>query len=644
MMDWGGTGIARMQRKGEQTGSHNAAIGPDILNGCPMGAVVTGPDGAHIRYANAAAAELLGHPRHHLAGTATASLPLGQRQQDRLTRLLSSGHGHLRSVALHPQGSAPRWIDISLQRLTFEGKAALLWWLSDVTARHQDAHALSVSKRAAEQSSRAKSDFLATMGHEIRTPVTGLVSKIRSLLLSRLDPAQRELAEAMRYDCEAVLSLLSDMLDVTRLDSGAITLTPALFDVYRLVDSSLSLVLSRAQEKGLRCTAHLPPDIPRRLYGDVERLRQLLWNLLSNAVKYTDQGSVTLRVDHRIEPAQDGQPPRHWLRFTVSDTGTGVADAVQRHLFKGIAGTRKTHHDTGLGLVICKKIVDLWGGAIGLDSIPGQGSDFWADLPFLPESEPEQRCLTLLLAEDNPVNQKIVVGLLEHHGHHVTLAVNGQEALDLLPSQPFDAVLMDMQMPVMDGLTATRRIRALPVPLGRIPIIALTANSMDGDGERCLAAGMNDHVGKPIIPDLLFAALNRQTRPLTPCAALPPPVAPLETNRLEELESLIGRSAMIELVTLFVSDARDRCRRLLSLKDSADLETMRDLAHDLKSTAGTFGFSSLSRLAEAIEISCRERRADEAQALLDHLQARWIDALASVHALVPELDDAPNPG
>jgi signal transduction histidine kinase len=285
-------------------------------------------------------------------------------------------------------------------------------------------------------------EILNTLGHDVRPQLAALLERARDLLNTRLDAQQRDMVEDIRYSADALLALVSDVVDVSCLDSGALHLSPAPVDLHRLVDSSVALVRPRAAEKGLALTTSITPGVPRQIRADADRLRQVLWNLLSNAVKYTDHGSVTVEVGGRTEG------PVWHLQIDVTDTGRGIPETMRDRLFQPTA--RAAGASTGLGLVICRKIADLWGGSITADHLAEGGTRFRVDLPC--EAEEETIALRVLVAEDNPVNQKVIAGLLARHGHKAKVVPDGLQAVDTLRREMFDAVLMDMEMPVMDGL------------------------------------------------------------------------------------------------------------------------------------------------------------------------------------------------
>ncbi|WP_343058573.1 ATP-binding protein [Roseospira visakhapatnamensis] len=566
--------------------------------------------------------------------------------------------------------------DLTAQQL-FTATIAALRAYADIRALEQSREALrranqTLEERVAartrdlERLNRAQSDYLATVSHEIRTPLNGILGMAQLLLADDLPPAQHDQTETIHFSAEALLSIINNILDFSKLEAGRMELEVLDFEPRRLVRGIITLMRSRATEKALVVDARIADSVPPALRGDPGRLRQVVLNLLSNAIKFTEDGSVTLSLDVTEDT---GQAVR--LRCAVIDTGIGISEEASAHLFEDYSQADRTiarrFGGSGLGLAICRRIVDLMGGRIGVDSHPGQGSTFWfevtlprgaapprtiATAPLGPPGDGRrQLSLRVLVAEDNPINQKVTTLMLQRLGHRPTVVATGNEAVARAVDGAFDVILTDLRMPVMGGLEAARRIRALSGAAGRVPIIALSASQLAGDEGQCLDAGMDGFVSKPVRLEALFSALAPYAEgvaaPTDPALAKRdgPETAPgaaahaddqdtdalvLDLDILGCLTDALGRAGVGDMLQAFRRDA-GRC---LVTVDSAlvhgDLETVGGEAHDLKSTAGNFGLRALARTAAALEVAARGGHLDEARRLAAGLPARFHAALAAL--------------
>ena len=617
--------------------------------------------------------QLFGWTAHEAKGQRLSELvvPESMRQGhlDGIARIANGGAAtvlgqRVEMPALHRDGHE-FLAELVIWRSVAKGTVSFNAFVHDITRRKRHEAALAAARDEAVEAARAKTEFLAVMSHELRTPMNGVMGMTSLLLGTDLSPQQREYAETVRTSADSLLELLNDVLDLAKVEADHLELEELEFDLNRVVRDVVHLLGTGARAKGVPLTAAIDPDVRLALRGDPGRLRQVLLNLVGNAVKFTSAGSVHLQVS--LDAAGGLADNQIRLRFAVTDTGIGIAESARDRLFEAFAqadaSTTRKFGGTGLGLAISKKLVALFGGEIGVDSELGVGSTFWFTARFVPGTPavveaaeatfvpvPASVSRLVLVVDDNATNQKIAVRMLQTLGHRADVAASGVEAVEACSRVPYDLVLMDCQMPIMDGYDATRAIRAVEAGTGRrTPIVAMTASAMASDRVRCLEAGMDDYLSKPVrllevatkvdqwlASSVVLAGKASNPGPNGPDAAavpgeLSPPV--LDADLVASLRSL-GMDFLARLVPVFVLGAPDRLEVIAAAVASGDADALAAGAHALRGSAGNMGGVRVAAVCRRLEEAGLAGDMTHAAADLEALRTELPLLLVAVQQLV----------
>ncbi len=519
----------------------------------------------------------------------------------------------------------------------------------DITREKETERTMIRAKEAAEQASETKSRFLANMSHEIRTPLNGIIGVNTMLVETPLSADQARLAGIVQESAESLLNIVDDILDFSKVEAGLIELEESAFSLSGLFSMVQRLHSVRASARGLVVETRIAPEIPDRVVGDSMRIRQVINNFVSNATKFSEQGTITISATSESVDKKG----RLWVRICVQDCGIGVSHEAQQRIFDAFAqadtSTTRRYGGTGLGLSICRQLVQLMGGEIGVESEIGQGSTFWftlrlrkaSDADLAPmAAEPDSSILLtglrVLVAEDSNVNQLVILHELRRLGCEPVAVSNGREALRAMRTNEYDLVLMDCQMPEMDGYEAAREIRRMPAVRPELPIIAITANALLGERDRCLAAGMSGYLSKPFSRTQLREVVIEALPPgfVIGKAEGEPALGTEELEALRDEAEELGCELMQRLVEAFGLEAGEALAALETAAAALDGPRIFEAAHKLKGSGSNFGAHPLCRLCEKMEHQANDGAIAEAIACIPDLQREVARVLESLNAIL----------
>ncbi len=632
-----------------------------IFDATPVPLIMASTPKGDILMANERAINVFGVPSDQICSQNAFNFLVDDEVRSKLSKAIQSKKTRdFDEVEMKNLNGDRFWLSMSIRKVDFEERPALLAGFYDISRRKKIEEALARAKEEAEAANRAKDAFLAMMSHEFRSPLNGVIGMSEILQETKLDPQQRHYAETMQESANSLLRIINDILDYSKVESGQLALESIPFDFIKTIETSVELLKHRVNEKGLDLELNIGQNVPRQLIGDPTRIRQILINLVGNAIKFTNEGFIRVNLDCRKENASSVS-----LRIAVRDSGIGISKSGQELLFKpfqqaDISTTRK-FGGTGLGLSICRRLVEMMKGKIVVKSDPGKGAEFFVFLRLEKQADqhpvrgsefavgdlasnlqnnaaaaalPPNKQLKVLLAEDNLTNQEIAKIQVESMGHKIDIRDNGRKAVQALTKEHYDVVLMDVNMPKMDGITASKLIRKPDSQVldNQIYIIAMTASALPRDREKFLEAGMSDFVAKPVKKKNLANALQRAIEyQLKRGNRLPevdsndekteteefkvrpePQLSELEQSLENQWEEDGGELEPEDLeyiservIAVFLKEVSKRVVLFQEAFSQGDLENVRIHAHSIAGSAGQCGQNELMKVSQMVEYNAR---------------------------------------